>query len=198
MDDSLSLLLFGIWFMAAGMYPLGFMFGVCSRCCKCANLIPVTIGVNNPLIRGWGPKPGSPLGTAPGFIPFEIFFSAENSANCFIPPLNNNRQYGEASNCFVLQQDSLVRVRIEGTVEKRRFGVDKCAIFIDDEEKVSIESFDGELGNACQLAFRVDQIDIVLSAGRHTYKCIFDTVDNLTHVQQSARFIITIRPNPLP
>lgn len=33
MDDPLSLLAFAVWTLAAGMYPLGFMFGVCSACC---------------------------------------------------------------------------------------------------------------------------------------------------------------------
>ena len=40
----------GIWLLAAGMYPLGFMFGVCSKCCdqcpdecsKCAGVYHVT------------------------------------------------------------------------------------------------------------------------------------------------------------
>jgi hypothetical protein len=35
-DDPLSLLMQGIWLLAAGMYPLGFMFGTCSACC-CRN-----------------------------------------------------------------------------------------------------------------------------------------------------------------
>jgi hypothetical protein len=35
MDDPLSLLMQGIWLLAAGMYPLGFMFGTCSACCGC-------------------------------------------------------------------------------------------------------------------------------------------------------------------
>lgn len=34
MDDPLSLLAFAVWTLAAGMYPLGFMFGVCSACCE--------------------------------------------------------------------------------------------------------------------------------------------------------------------
>jgi hypothetical protein len=36
MDDPLSLLMQGIWLLAAGMYPLGmgFLFGVCSACCQ--------------------------------------------------------------------------------------------------------------------------------------------------------------------
>lgn len=33
MDDPLSLLAFAVWTLAAGMYPLGFMFGTCSACC---------------------------------------------------------------------------------------------------------------------------------------------------------------------
>jgi hypothetical protein len=33
MDDPLFLLMQGVWLLAAGMYPLGFMFGVCSACC---------------------------------------------------------------------------------------------------------------------------------------------------------------------
>ena len=33
-DDPLSLIVAGIWLMAAGMYPLGFLFGACSPCCK--------------------------------------------------------------------------------------------------------------------------------------------------------------------
>jgi|GEM_PF-6320687 len=33
-DDPTSLLSLGIWLMAAGMYPLGFLFGACSPCCK--------------------------------------------------------------------------------------------------------------------------------------------------------------------
>jgi hypothetical protein len=38
MDDPLFLLMQGIWLMAAGMYPLGFLFGVCSACCnQCRN-----------------------------------------------------------------------------------------------------------------------------------------------------------------
>lgn len=32
-DDPLTLLSLGIWLMAAGMYPLGFLFGACSACC---------------------------------------------------------------------------------------------------------------------------------------------------------------------
>jgi hypothetical protein len=37
-DDPLSLLMQGIWLLAAGMYPLGFMFGTCSACCnQCRN-----------------------------------------------------------------------------------------------------------------------------------------------------------------
>jgi hypothetical protein len=36
MDDPLSLLMQGIWLLAAGMYPLGFLFGSCSACCGCA------------------------------------------------------------------------------------------------------------------------------------------------------------------
>jgi hypothetical protein len=32
-DDPLSLLMQGIWLLAAGMYPLGYMFGTCSKCC---------------------------------------------------------------------------------------------------------------------------------------------------------------------
>jgi hypothetical protein len=35
MDDPLSLLMQGIWLLAAGMYPLGFLFGSCSACCGC-------------------------------------------------------------------------------------------------------------------------------------------------------------------
>ena len=34
MDDPLSLLAFAVWTLAMGMYPLGFMFGVCSACCE--------------------------------------------------------------------------------------------------------------------------------------------------------------------
>jgi hypothetical protein len=33
-DDPLALLSLGIWLMAAGMYPLGFLFGTCSACCQ--------------------------------------------------------------------------------------------------------------------------------------------------------------------
>ena len=33
-DDPLSLITFGVWLMAAGMYPLGFLFGACSPCCE--------------------------------------------------------------------------------------------------------------------------------------------------------------------
>jgi hypothetical protein len=32
-DDPLSLLSLGIWLMAAGMWPVGFLFGTCSACC---------------------------------------------------------------------------------------------------------------------------------------------------------------------
>jgi hypothetical protein len=32
-DDPLSLLSLGIWLMAAGMWPVGFLFGACSPCC---------------------------------------------------------------------------------------------------------------------------------------------------------------------
>jgi hypothetical protein len=34
MDDPLFLLMQGVWLLAAGMYPLGFLFGVCSACCE--------------------------------------------------------------------------------------------------------------------------------------------------------------------
>jgi hypothetical protein len=34
-DDPLSLLMQGIFLLAAGMYPLGFLFGTCSACCQC-------------------------------------------------------------------------------------------------------------------------------------------------------------------
>jgi hypothetical protein len=38
MDDPLFLLMQGIWLFAAGMYPLGFLFGACSACCdECQN-----------------------------------------------------------------------------------------------------------------------------------------------------------------
>jgi hypothetical protein len=33
-DDPLSLLSLGIWLMAAGMWPVGFLFGACSACCN--------------------------------------------------------------------------------------------------------------------------------------------------------------------
>jgi hypothetical protein len=33
-DDPLSLLSLGIWLMAAGMWPVGFLFGACSECCQ--------------------------------------------------------------------------------------------------------------------------------------------------------------------
>jgi hypothetical protein len=33
-DEPLSLIVAGIWLMAAGMYPLGFLFGACSPCCQ--------------------------------------------------------------------------------------------------------------------------------------------------------------------
>ena len=33
-DNPLHLLSLGIWLLAAGMYPLGFMFGACSACCQ--------------------------------------------------------------------------------------------------------------------------------------------------------------------
>jgi hypothetical protein len=33
MDDPLFLIMQGIWLLAAGMYPLGFLFGACSACC---------------------------------------------------------------------------------------------------------------------------------------------------------------------
>jgi hypothetical protein len=36
MDDPLFLLMQGVWLLAAGMYPLGFLFGACSACCGCA------------------------------------------------------------------------------------------------------------------------------------------------------------------
>ena len=32
-DDPLSLVLWSSWLMAAGMYPIGFLFGACSDCC---------------------------------------------------------------------------------------------------------------------------------------------------------------------
>ena len=32
-DDPLSLVLWSSWLMAAGMYPVGFLFGTCSACC---------------------------------------------------------------------------------------------------------------------------------------------------------------------
>lgn len=32
-DDPLSLVLWSSWLIAAGMYPIGFLFGVCSACC---------------------------------------------------------------------------------------------------------------------------------------------------------------------
>lgn len=39
LDDPLSLLGVAVWLMAAGMWPvgLGYMFGVCSKCCDCAS-----------------------------------------------------------------------------------------------------------------------------------------------------------------
>jgi hypothetical protein len=41
-DDPLSLLSLSIWLMAAGMWPVGFLFGACSACCdgdeECSNL----------------------------------------------------------------------------------------------------------------------------------------------------------------
>ena len=33
-DDPLSLVLWSSWIMAAGMYPMGFLFGTCSACCQ--------------------------------------------------------------------------------------------------------------------------------------------------------------------
>jgi len=33
LDDPLSLLSLGVWLMAAGMWPVGFLFGACSACC---------------------------------------------------------------------------------------------------------------------------------------------------------------------
>jgi hypothetical protein len=37
LDDPLSLLSLGVWLMAAGMWPVGFLFGACSACCdECA------------------------------------------------------------------------------------------------------------------------------------------------------------------
>lgn len=33
-DDPLSLVLWSSWLMAAGMYPIGFLFGACSDCCS--------------------------------------------------------------------------------------------------------------------------------------------------------------------
>jgi hypothetical protein len=43
-DDPLSLLSLGIWLFAAGMWPVGFLFGACSPCCKddCQWLINVS------------------------------------------------------------------------------------------------------------------------------------------------------------
>jgi hypothetical protein len=32
-DDPLSLLSLAVWLMAAGMWPVGFLFGACSKCC---------------------------------------------------------------------------------------------------------------------------------------------------------------------
>lgn len=34
-DDPLALIVQGIFVLAAGMYPVGFLFGVCSDCCGC-------------------------------------------------------------------------------------------------------------------------------------------------------------------
>ncbi|NDG19766.1 MAG: hypothetical protein EB117_16085 [Betaproteobacteria bacterium] len=36
-DDPLSLVLWSSWLMAAGMYPVGFLFGACSECCNVCN-----------------------------------------------------------------------------------------------------------------------------------------------------------------
>jgi hypothetical protein len=56
-DDPLSLLSLGIWLMAAGMWPVGFLFGACSACCQqqpltCqtdwTNATGVTIEVSTP------------------------------------------------------------------------------------------------------------------------------------------------------
>jgi hypothetical protein len=35
-DDPIAIVLHAVFLLAAGMYPLGFMFGVCSGCCGCA------------------------------------------------------------------------------------------------------------------------------------------------------------------
>jgi hypothetical protein len=45
-DDPLSLLMQGIWLLAAGMLPLGFVFGVCSQCCGC----PWILGFNRCMV----------------------------------------------------------------------------------------------------------------------------------------------------
>lgn len=69
MDDPLSLLSLGIWLMAAGMYPLGFLFGACSACCDecpeecrkcthffndtaCENYMDVSVTVTSDLLGG--------------------------------------------------------------------------------------------------------------------------------------------------
>jgi len=36
-DDPLSLVLWSSWLVAAGMYPIGFLFGACSDCCNVCN-----------------------------------------------------------------------------------------------------------------------------------------------------------------
>jgi hypothetical protein len=55
-DDPLSLLAVGIWLMAAGMWPVGFLFGACSKCCdecpeecsKCTHYYHLAVDPPNP------------------------------------------------------------------------------------------------------------------------------------------------------
>jgi hypothetical protein len=52
MDDPLFLLMQGIWLLAAGMYPLGFLFGACSACCdECGECPECTHICNTNVLR---------------------------------------------------------------------------------------------------------------------------------------------------
>lgn len=71
-DDPLALIVQAVFVLAAGMYPVGFMFGVCSDCCGCppcgrcthaTNMsLPVSLSYGGQTINNPGEEPSSGCG----------------------------------------------------------------------------------------------------------------------------------------
>jgi hypothetical protein len=116
-------------------------------------------------------------------FPWHINFKFEDSKNC-VTTGNPDVQCGYASKCFTLSEDTTIKIKLDGEIEKQNPGFDMVKVIIKDGEgkRVAIlEDLSDAFGGACEMVVRSSSREFTLPPGDYEIEVFISSIDGRYH-----------------